>query len=227
MKLLALDTATEACSVAVVIDGEYHEHFELGRRHSEGILVMVEAVLADAGLGLTQLDAIAFGRGPGLFTGLRIGAGVTQGLAFAAGLPVVPVSSLAALAQSTGDACVLAAIDARMNQVYWGAFVRGADGLVELVGNEAVSDPAQVPVPSGLQWVGAGSGWDRHHEALRARLDNHVQDWRPEVWPRARNVAALGAAALAAGGAVSPEQAAPVYIRDDVAVKSRSPGAAG
>jgi tRNA threonylcarbamoyladenosine biosynthesis protein TsaB len=277
MKLLALDTATEACSVAVAVDGEYHEHFELGRRHSEGILVMVEAVLADAGLALTQLDAIAFGRGPGLFTGLRIGAGVTQGLAFAAGLPVVPVSSLAALAQGTGesatashqmtgrtseasgasvtsrsprldpigelaigaflprspgfgrigDARVLAAIDARMNQVYWGAFTRGTDGLVELVGGEVVSDPAQVPVPSGQQWVGAGSGWDQYHEALLARLDNHVQSWRPEVWPRARDVAVLGAAALAAGGAVSPEQAAPVYIRDDVAVKSRSPGAAG
>jgi tRNA threonylcarbamoyladenosine biosynthesis protein TsaB len=227
MKLLALDTATEACSVAVAVNGEYHEHFELGRRHSEGILVMVEAVLADAGLALTQLDAIAFGRGPGLFTGLRIGAGVTQGLAFAAGLPVVPVSSLAALAQGTGDPRVVAAIDARMNQVYWAAFVRGADGLVEPVGSEIVSDPVQVPVPPGQQWVGAGSGWDQHHEALLTRLDIHVQGWRAEIWPRARSVAALGAAALAAGGAVAPEQAVPVYIRDDVAVKARSPGAAG
>jgi tRNA threonylcarbamoyladenosine biosynthesis protein TsaB len=227
MRLLALDTATEACSVAVVVDGEYHEHFELGRRHSEGILVMVEAVLADAGLALTQLDAIAFGRGPGLFTGLRIGAGVTQGLAFAAGLPVVPVSSLAALAQGAGDPRVLAAIDARMNQVYWGAFVRGSDGLVEPVGNEVVSDPAQVPVPSGHEWVGAGSGWDQYHAALLARLDGHAQSWQPQVWPRARDVAALGVATFAAGGAVSPEQAAPVYIRDDVAVKARSPGVAG
>jgi tRNA threonylcarbamoyladenosine biosynthesis protein TsaB len=227
MKLLAVDTATEACSVAVAVNGEYHEHFELGRRHSEGILVMVEAVLADTGLALTQLDAIAFGRGPGLFTGLRIGAGVTQGLAFAAGLPVVPVSSLAALAQGTGNARVLAAIDARMNQVYWGAFVRGANGLVEPVGNEVVSDPAQVPIPSGTQWVGAGSGWDQHHAALLTRLDGRAQSWRPDVWPRARDVAALGTAALAAGGAVSPEQAVPVYIRDDVAVKARSPGAAG
>lgn len=224
MRLLALDTATEACSVAVAVDGQFHEHFELGRRHSEGILVMVEAVLADAGLGLTQLDAIAFGRGPGLFTGLRIGAGVTQGLAFAAGLPVVPVSSLAALAQGTGELRVLAAIDARMSQVYWGAFTRGADGLVEPAGSEVVSGPAQVPVPSGQHWVGAGSGWDQYHEALRARLDNHVQGWRAEIWPRARDVAALGTAVLAAGGAVAPEQAVPVYIRDDVAVKSRASG---
>lgn len=226
MKLLALDTATEACSVAVAIDGEYHEHFELGRRHSEGILVMIDAVLADAGLALAQLDAIAFGRGPGLFTGLRIGAGVTQGLAFAAGLPVVPVSSLAALAQGSGGERVLAAIDARMNQVYWGAFTRAANGLVVPVGDELVSDPAQVPLPPGQRWLGVGSGWERFHEALCARLDTRVQQWRPDVWPRARDVARLGAAALAAGGGVAPEQAVPVYIRDEVAAKARLAGTA-
>ena len=225
MKLLALDTATEACSVAVAMDGEYHEHLEFGRRHSEGILVMVDAVLADAGLALTQLDAIAFGRGPGLFTGLRIGAGVAQGLAFATGLPVVPVSSLAALAQGADGERVLAAFDARMNQVYWAAFTRGADGLVVPVGDERVSDPAQVPLPSGRHWLGVGSGWDRYHEALCARLDTCVQKWCPDVWPHARDVAVLGAAALAAGGGVVPEQAVPVYIRDDVAVKAGSPGA--
>jgi tRNA threonylcarbamoyladenosine biosynthesis protein TsaB len=220
MRLLALDTSTEACSVAVAVDGERHEHFEIGRRHSEEVLVMVHSVLAEAGLALTQLDAIAFGRGPGLFTGLRIGAGVTQGLAYAADLPVVPVSSLAALAQGLADARVLAAFDARMNQVYWGAFVRGENGLVQPLGAELVSDPAQVPVPSGREWVGAGSGWDQCHATLLARLHEQVRTWRPELWPRARDVAALGAAALAAGGAVAPEHAVPVYLRDVVAVKS-------
>jgi tRNA threonylcarbamoyladenosine biosynthesis protein TsaB len=131
MKLLAFDTATDICTVAVWTDGSVHERCEIGRRHAERLLVMIDEALADVGATLRSMDAICFGRGPGSFTGLRICAGVAQGLAFGADLPVVAVSSLAATAQYAQSERVLAAFDARMQQVYWGAFVSGPDGLVK------------------------------------------------------------------------------------------------
>lgn len=222
LNILALDTSTEACSVAVWADGALKERFKL-ERHSEHILPMVHDVLAEAELSLTQLDAIAFGRGPGSFTGLRIAAGVVQGLAFGANLPVVPVSSLAVLAQGVGVPRVLAAVDARMHQVYWGAYARNAEGLMELVGAEIVIAPQMVPLVEGEGWVGAGSGWDQYSPILLARLGNRVTEWRKQCYPHAGDVARLGVAGFARGEAVSPEKALPVYIRDEVAVKQRKP----
>ena len=222
MKLLALDTATEVCTVALWLDGEVLERFEPGGQHSERILPMVDALLAEAGLVLTQLDALAFGRGPGSFTGLRIGAGVAQGLAYGADLPVLPVSSLAALAQGQDAGNVLAAFDARMQQVYWSAYVRNAQGIMEVQGAEGVFAPQAVPMPEGEGWIGAGSGWDQYHAALEQRLGGCLTNWHRECQPRARHVAELGAAALQAGHAVAPEEALPVYIRNDVAIKQRS-----
>lgn len=219
MKLLALDTSTENCSVAVFADGRLLERNESGNRHAERILSMVDALLAEAGLSLKQLDAIAFGRGPGSFTGLRIGAGVAQGLAFGAGLPVVPISSLAALSQGVDAPRVLAALDARMNQVYWGAFQRNPEGLMEPVGEECVADPDAVSLPEGHDWTGAGSGWDACHVALARRAGSRLRDWRPQQSPQARSMAELARAAVKAGQTVSPEQAVPVYLRDNVAAK--------
>lgn len=222
MKLLALDTSTEACAVAVSIDGRALERFSLGGNHSEQILPMVQELLAEAGASLKELDAIVFGRGPGSFTGLRIAAGVTQGLAFGADRPVVPVSSLAALAQGQSADRVLAAFDARMQQVYWGAYVRGPGGLVELKGEESVLAPADVPKPETAGWLGAGSGWDRYHQVLLARVADAVADWRPSCYPHAADLVRLGEAAVRAGHTVAPDQAIPVYIRDNVATaKSR------
>ena len=220
MKLLALDTSTEACSVALALDGDIVERFEIEPRHGERLLSMVQELMAACGVALTQFDAIAFGRGPGSFTSLRIGAGVAQGLAFGADLPVVPVSSLAALAQGVDAAKVLAAFDARMRQLYWGAYVRNAQGLVELVGNEIVSDAAQIPLPDAKGWTGAGSGWDVYHTALGERLGGTLQGWRSGLLPHARAVAQLGIAGFTAGLAVPAEQALPVYVRDDVAKPS-------
>lgn len=219
MKLLALDTSTEACSVALWVDGQVHGRFDLGQHHSELILTMVQQVLAEAGLTLKQLDAIAFSRGPGSFTSLRIGAGVVQGLAFGANLPVVPVSSLAVLAQGVDAPKVLAAFDARMNQVYWGAYVRDGKGLMRLAGTEIVIAPADVPAPEGSGWVGAGNGWDQYAAVLTARLGNRVSEWHKHVFPKARHVAELGLELLKAGQTVTPELALPVYIRNEVAVK--------
>jgi tRNA threonylcarbamoyladenosine biosynthesis protein TsaB len=219
VNILALDTSTEACSVAIWSDGAVTDRFEYGTQHSGRILAMVDELLAESGFALARFDAIAFGRGPGSFTGLRIGAGVAQGLAFGADIPVTPISSLAALAQGVDAPRVLAAFDARMNQVYCGAYVKNAQGIIELVGHESVAAPLDVTLLEGNDWVGAGNGWDLHHAALLQRLGKHIADWRKQTHPRARDVAQLGAVAVLAGQAIAAEQALPVYVRDDVAVK--------
>ncbi|MBI3546229.1 MAG: tRNA (adenosine(37)-N6)-threonylcarbamoyltransferase complex dimerization subunit type 1 TsaB [Gammaproteobacteria bacterium] len=219
MKLLALDTSTEACSVALAHDNTTIERFEVGQQHSGRVLLMVQDVLAEAGMTLTQLDAIAFGCGPGSFTGLRISAGVVQGLAFGANLPVVSISSLAALAQGVDAIKILTAFDARMNQVYWAAYVRNAQGLVELHGEEIVIAPDRVPALTETGWIGAGNGWDQYAGLLLERLQGQVINWRAQCFPRARAVAELAVNAYAKGMALAPEQALPVYVRDEVAVK--------
>lgn len=222
MKLLALDTATEACTVALWIDGEVLERNESGGKHAERLLPMVNTLLAEAGVSLKQLDAIAFGRGPGSFTGLRIGAGVTQGLAFGASLPVIPISSLAALAQGVDAARVVAAFDARMQQVYWGTYERSSDGLMISLAPETVVDPVAAPLPAGPGWVVAGSGWDAYRAILEPRLSAAGGSGVPGMIPQARHVAALALSRFQAGDLVAPELAVPVYIRDDVAKKSRA-----
>jgi tRNA threonylcarbamoyladenosine biosynthesis protein TsaB len=219
VKILALDTSTEACSVALSVDGHTCDCFELGVQHSSLILAMVDEVLAEASLALAELDVLAFGRGPGSFTGLRIGAGVAQGLAFGAGLPVVPVSSLAAMAQGQPQSRVLAAFDARMSQVYWGAYCRGPDGIMTLMGAERVVAPEEVPIPEAGDWFGVGSGWDQYAEELKARLGHRVQDWSQGGYPHARDVVRLGESGFNNDEAVSAEHALPVYLRDDVAVR--------
>lgn len=216
MIILALETATEACSAALFIDGEVRERFQVAPRgHSELILPMLDELLAEAGIGLDRVDAVAFGRGPGAFTGVRIGVGVAQGITFAADLPAVPVSTLAAVAQGVEAARVLVAMDARMNEVYWGAYERNPEGLVTLVGDERISPPEAVALPVPGDWFGAGSGWGAYPEVLLASCP--VTAFDASVLPHAGAVARLGAAAFAAGLAVSPEQALPVYLRDEVA----------
>ena len=219
MKLLALDTATEACSVALNLDGEVIERFELTpRRHSRDLLPMVEDILSQAGLSLKQLDALAFGRGPGAFTGLRVATAMVQGLAFAVDLPVVPVSTLAALAQQGlrehKALKVLSAIDARMDEVYWGAFSE-SDGLMVPVAAEIVAMPENVVVPvMEGNWFGMGTGW-----AYRNRLSANVVDCQIEAWPHAQDIALLAAADFKQGKGLPAEQAMPVYLRDKVALK--------
>lgn len=224
-RLLALDTATEACSAALLDGARLEQRFELAPRgHARLLLPMVASLLDAAGLTLADLDAVAFGRGPGSFTGVRIAAGMAQGLAFAAGLPVVPVSSLAALAQGAADAGharVLAAIDARMGEVYWGAFVAGDDGLVVAAGEERVCPPDAVPMPDGSGWFGAGTGWATYAEVLHGRLGAAVAASDGAHFPRAGAVARLAVPLLAAGGALPADQALPVYLRDQVAQKAR------
>ena len=219
MKILALDTATEACSTALLCGDNVYERHEIApRRHAELILLMVDEVLAQAGVGLNDLDAIAFGRGPGAFTGVRIAAGVTQGLALGAGLPVIPVSSLAALAQpALGNAAViLPAIDARMGEIYWATYESDQDGLAYPASEEQVTPPDAVQVPSAKQVFGVGSGWGTYRELLERVLDKQIIGADPDRFPLAKDMLPLAVREYSAGRYVSAEQALPVYLRDNV-----------
>lgn len=224
--ILAIETATEACSAALSIDGRIIERSEIApRRHAELILPMIESLLAEAGLARAQLDGIAVGRGPGAFTGVRLAIAVTQGLALALDVPIVPVSSLAVLAQDAPDAgvSILAVIDARMGEVYAGAFRRGADGLVEAIGEESVGQASALTLPrqvhaSGRQWCVVGTGWDAYRDALAARLPAAPFFADGARFPQAGAVARLTVPQFAAGRGVAPEQALPVYLRDKVAL---------
>jgi len=220
VKLLSIETATDACSAALSIDGELRERFEIApRAHTERVLPMIDELMAEADITISQVDAMAFGCGPGAFTGVRIAVGVTQGIAFAADLPVVPVSTLAALAQGQEGDRVLAALDARMNEVYWGAYQRNAAGLMERVDEECVSPPDDVPCPPGNDWQGAGAGWAAYDAILSARCAGQLTSWDGTGFPHARDVALLGIAGYEAGQGVSADQARPVYLRDKVTWK--------
>ena len=221
MKLLAIDTTEETCSVALSIDGATLERFEVApRRHSEMILPMMDGLLADAGIALVALDALAYARGPGSFTGLRIAASIAQGAAFGADLPVVPVSSLQALAQGCATAhgvdAVLAALDARMGEVYWGAFRQGEGAVMRPAGDEVVCAPADVPLPEGTGWSAAGSGWQVYADVLGARCDLRAERFA-DARVHAAAVAQLAVVLYAEGRSVGAEQALPVYLRDQVA----------
>lgn len=228
MNLLALDTATEACSVALSMNGEIIEQYKIApREHSHLILGMIEQVLSEASIQKTELDAIAFGRGPGSFMGLRIAAGVTQGIAYALDLPVIPVSTLAAIAQvaheQTGQTHILAAIDARMAEVYWAAYALNETDELVLQGEEVVCPPAEVPVPQVAQstgmWYGAGTGWQTYTDVLLQRMGGRVEDYKGECFPKASAIAHLALIEHGRGNTVSADQALPVYIRNKVAKK--------
>jgi tRNA threonylcarbamoyladenosine biosynthesis protein TsaB len=227
-KILALDTATEACSVALSIDGEVVEDYRVApREHARLLLGVVEDLLRSAGMGLAQMDAIGFGRGPGSFTGVRIAVSVAQGLAFGAGLPVLPVSDLAAMAEQAvtllGHRRVLAAIDARMGEVYWGAYEADRERGVVLLGEERVMAPAEVPLPAGGGWYGVGSAWGSHADELAERLGSSLAGSDAGFLPRASAVARLAAIAFKRGEALPAEQAMPVYLRDQVAKRPAGP----
>jgi len=221
MKILALDTSTEYCSVALSIDGVLDEReTRAGQRHSALVLGMVDALLRARGVHLRELDAIAFGEGPGSFTGLRIACGVVQGLAFGADVPVVGVGTLLAMAHGSGVERVVCCLDARMHEVYHGAYVRGADGTWNAVHEPSVCAPANAPRLEGAAWLGCGSGFAAYREALEARYAGQLTGMEPERFPHARDIAALGAVRVDAGLAASAEHAAPLYIRDKVALTS-------
>ena len=226
MKILALETATEACSVALYIDGDSIEKYEVApRRHAELVLPMADALIAEAGIAKAALDAIAVGRGPGAFTGVRLAIAMAQGLALALDRPVVPVSTLAALALGAAAhrrGTVLAAIDARMGELYAGAFAIDGDGLVQAIGEEILVKPDALARPEG-DVVGIGSGFATYGDVLSARLAPLVAV-DGEALPHASAIAKLAARAFARGEAVDAGAAQPVYLRDKVALTLEEQG---
>jgi tRNA threonylcarbamoyladenosine biosynthesis protein TsaB len=220
LNLLAIDTSTELCSAALFLDGDWRVREELaGNRHSQLVLPMVNELLAEAGLRLADLDGLAYGMGPGSFTGLRIGCGIAQGLALGADLQVVGVGTLEALAQGQNVECVYACLDARMHEVYAAAYRRDGGRLIcELP--PGVYKPDAVPLPEGSGWLGCGSGFAAYGEVLRQRLDDCLADTRPEAFPHARAIAELALPRFLAGEAGPPDSAEPLYVRDKVALKT-------
>lgn len=218
MKLLALDTSTEYLSLALWLGGELKVRELLaGQKHSSLTLPLLRELLDEAGLQLSDLNGIAFGQGPGSFTGLRIGCGVAQGLAFGAGLKVVGVGTLEALAEQAGHDKVITCLDARMGEVYHAAYRRNGNGWDE-VHAPGLYAPEALPAVEGDGWCGIGSGWDSYEAALRACYAGQIGDVMLKVFPLARHIAALAAPQFAAGKAVAPDQVAPLYVRNKVAL---------
>ena len=228
MKILAIDTATEGCSVTLQIDtAQISEMQVVPRKHAELILPMIDSVLSQAQLSLSALDALAFGRGPGAFTGVRIATGVIQGLAYGADLPVVPVSTLRALAQRVFNQHqqrrVMTAFDARMDEVYWGCWQTDQHDIMQAVAVEQVIAPDRVERPA--EWsddetvTAAGSGWLSYADVLMAATRVSPDNILADLISRADEIAQLAMVEFKLGNAVPAEQALPVYLRNQVAWK--------
>lgn len=220
MNILALDTSTEHCSVALWRDGAVYERAaRAGQAHSEILIGMADAVLAEGGRRLAGLDGIAYGRGPGSFTGLRIACAVAQGLAFPSDIPLAGIGTLHAMALACGGAKVLCCLDARMQEIYHAAYVREGDAYVE-VSAPRVCTPAAAPQLPGDGWSGCGSGFAAYRELLQQRYGAALIKVVDDVYPHARDIARLAAPVFAAGRGIRAEEAAPLYIRDKVALKT-------
>ena len=221
VKLLALETSTHMLSVALAIDDR-----QVGRSEfcvnggSDRLLPWVQQVLAEAGISLQQLDAIAFGAGPGSFTGLRMACGVAQGLAYGADLPVIPIVTLAALALSQGSGRILACLDARMNEVYCAAYEVNGDEADEVLA-PSVCPPEFLPMPQGLGWQGCGDGFATYGDTLAARIGAAISSVDPQVPPLAPAVARLASIEFRQGRLLTADQALPLYVRDKVALTTQ------
>jgi tRNA threonylcarbamoyladenosine biosynthesis protein TsaB len=231
MKILAIETATEACSAAVYNDGEITARFEFApREHTQLILPMLDDVLEDAGVTREELDAIAFGCGPGAFTGLRIAVGIAQGLGLALNKPLIPISTLATMAelvlenQPEAEGNYIAALDARMGEVYWGEYAKQGDELV-LIGEEQVSAPEAL-TEYGKPAIVFGSGWEAYQETFLQNPPPWIKGIIREVFPSAYYVAKLAAAAWLRGETIDAADAEPVYLRNNVALKKGEQGKA-
>jgi tRNA threonylcarbamoyladenosine biosynthesis protein TsaB len=218
MRLLAIETSTEACSVALLIDGEVRERHELApRRHTQLVLPWADELLAEAGIGRASLDAIAVGRGPGAFTGVRLAIALVQGMALALDRPVLPVSTLAVLAVQGRPGRVLASIDARMGEVYAGLFDRDEAGQVVAAGAEVVSPAGAVMLPEG-EMSAVGTGLAADGGALALRLGTRATFIDAAALPHAADLARLAEAAWHRGEAIAADAIEPAYLRDKVAL---------
>lgn len=220
MNLLAIETSTEFLSLAAMRGGELlTHHVAAGQRHAELVLDAISELLARARLRLEDLHGIAYGEGPGSFTGLRIGCGVVQGLAMARGLEVLGVSTLLAMAEEAKAERALACLDARMGEVYHAAY-RRAGGAWQVEHAPGLCRPQELPVPAGGEWTGCGSGFAAFGALLRSRLGSALGEVRPDISPTAAAVLRLARPRFERGEGCAPESAIPVYLRDKVALKT-------
>jgi len=222
MKLLAIDTSTEACSAALWLDGELRERYELtGRDHTQKLMPQVASLMAECGVSYQQLDGIVCGHGPGSFAGVRIGVGYVKGLGLALDRPVLGVSSLAMLALRAARehkvTQVLSAIDARMNEIYFGAF-EVIDGKLRELAPEVVVPPAAVPAMPAGTWLAAGTGWGPYREVLTTAVNVELLHVLPEALPHAGDALLLAQSEFAAGRAINADVLTPVYLRNKVAL---------
>ena len=225
MKLLAIETSSLACSVALQVDEDIQEkHVVEAKAHTRILLPMINTLLGDAGLIVSDLDALVLGNGPGSFIGMRIGASVAQGLAFAAGLNIIPISSLAAVAAEVflghDETHVAIAQDARMNQIYLGCFERDEAGLPVPVGAERIHDLVKIATLAeyhNVSWLAAGAAWQRH-PSLAALQDVDITQVPDIVLPRAAHLMGMAKKAFKSGRSIAPELLQPAYLRDEVAV---------
>jgi tRNA threonylcarbamoyladenosine biosynthesis protein TsaB len=218
MKLLALDASTEFLSLALMVDeniSSYYEH--AGQTASQLILPQIQILLETAKIKLTDLDGIAFGAGPGAFTGVRIACGVAQGLGFGATLPVEAVSTLKALAQTSGASKAIVCTDARMGEVYHAAFERQDNAWIEVV-PAGVYKPEAVPEIEGSAWIGVGSGWKAYDEVLSHRYQENIVEKMPNLTPMAEAILQLTRSIFESGVAKKASEARPIYIRNRVAL---------
>jgi tRNA threonylcarbamoyladenosine biosynthesis protein TsaB len=219
LNILALDTSTEYCSAALKLGERTFARGELaGQTHSRLVLAMVDEVLREAGVPLGALDGIAYGEGPGSFTGLRIACGVVQGLALGANLNVVGVGTLLAMAAGSGAGRAIVCVDARMNEIYHAAY-ENQRGEWRVVHEPSVCPAASAPAVDGEGWLGCGSGFTAYREALQARYGTQLARIDPDVYPRASDIARLAEPRFVNGEATPPELAAPVYVRNKVALR--------
>ncbi|MBI5891248.1 MAG: tRNA (adenosine(37)-N6)-threonylcarbamoyltransferase complex dimerization subunit type 1 TsaB [Nitrosomonadales bacterium] len=220
MRILALETSTEYCSVALWQDGAVNEISELvGQKHSEVLMAMLDGVLQDSGLGIRDMDGIAFGKGPGSFTGVRIACGVAQGLALGADVEVVGVCTLQALAEASGKNKVIAALDARMGELYLAAYEKRNGEWLTVI-EPCLCKPGAAPQVAGDDWFGAGSGFALNDAALSQRYGRQLAGANAQAVPQAGAVAQLAAIEFASGNAVDAALALPLYLRDKVALKT-------
>ncbi len=219
MKILALDTTTEACSAALQSGNDIYDLYEVApRRHAELILPMVDDLLGKASVELAELDCIAFARGPGAFTGVRLCTSIAQGLAFAAQVPVLGISTLATMAQGySGEVkTILAAIDARMGEIYWGLFQQGENHCVQPIGAETVCNPGELELSLDTEIYGCGTGWGKYQDLLSRKARSYLAGINPEQLPRAVDMLPLALESLEHGKSCMAKQAMPVYLRNKV-----------
>ena len=223
IKILALDTSTSLCSAALLINHEIIERSQLApQQQTHYILPMIDELLAESGIHLTDISCLAFGAGPGAFTGLRIAAAVTQGIAFAKNIPVTPVSTLAALAQQAfrryQSTHIMPMLDARMKQVYWGCYQVSPEKIVEAMGHDQLSYPEQIDLTTfaSTQWFGIGNGWPLYQAVSSHNPLLHLSQIDSEAYPLASDIALLGAHYFQQGKIYPAEEAIPVYLRNPV-----------